>query len=168
MGVFFPLWWIFSCNDRIRFFDLFRFASSTSHYDSAQGIKTYRVASFWVRVGNTKTTFFEHEGEVFPTDVNIGRGNDFDKKQVTFPSKVHDAFSGLVELSGKFWRLVNQAAWQGMRSVKSGRFDQSWECVVEELEKDPANDNWNTWHGKRRPLEKKSQYAPPPFVNLNI
>jgi len=149
------------------FFDLFRFASSTSHYDSAQGIKTYRAASFWVRVGNTKTTFFEHEGEVFPTDVNIGRGNDFDKKQVTFPSKEHDAFSGLVELSGKFggWsiRRHGRECVRSSQVVLTNRGNVLWKNW-----RRPANDNWNTWDGKRRPLEKKCQYASPPFVNLNI
>ncbi|MCY4184286.1 MAG: hypothetical protein OXC82_13155 [Rhodobacteraceae bacterium] len=54
--------------------------------------------------------------------------------------------------SGMRWSRAGGQAMLGIRSlVRSGRFDRSWEYIVEELKRrKPANDNWNPWHEKRK------------------
>ncbi len=54
------------------------------------------------------------------------------------------------------WSMAGDQAILDIRSlIKSGRFDKSWEYIVEELKKrDPTNGNWNPWKEKRRPLDQ--------------
>ena len=54
--------------------------------------------------------------------------------------------------SGMRWSMAGGQAILSIRSlIRSGRFDQSWDCIVDELKKkQPANDNWNPWHEKKK------------------
>ncbi len=54
------------------------------------------------RVGNTPTTFFEHEGEAFPMTENIDHKNAFDKVAMTLegPRAMHEACSELAGFCG--------------------------------------------------------------------
>ncbi len=50
------------------------------------------------------------------------------------------------------WSMAGDQAILGIRSlIKSGRFDKSWEYIVEDLKRrDPDNDNWNPWKEKKK------------------
>lgn len=50
------------------------------------------------------------------------------------------------------WSRAGDQAILGIRSlIKSGRFDRSWEYIIEKLKKkDPANNNWNPWYEKKK------------------
>ena len=54
--------------------------------------------------------------------------------------------------SGMRWSMAGGQAILGIRSlIKSGRFDKSWDYIVEELKRrKPSNDNWNPWQVKRK------------------
>ena len=59
---------------------------------------------------------------------------------------------GRMQRSGMRWSMAGGQAILGIRSlIKSGRFDQSWDYIVEEWKKkEPANDNWNPWKEKKK------------------
>ena len=53
---------------------------------------------------------------------------------------------------GRRWSMAGVQAILSIRSlIRSGRFDRSWEYIVEELKgRKPTNENWNPWHEKKK------------------
>ncbi len=88
----------------------------------------------------------------YGTRIPVGpwRGLPIGSGHVEAANKTHVA--ARMKRSGMRWSMAGGQAILGIRSlIKSGRFDKSWEYIVEELKKrDLANDNWNPWKEKKK------------------
>ncbi len=93
--------------------------------------------------------FNERRGRMQYADLKR-RGLPIGSGHVEAANKTHVA--ARMKRSGMRWSMAGGQAILGIRSlIKSGRFDKSWEYIVEELKKrDPANDNWNPWKEKKK------------------
>ena len=93
--------------------------------------------------------FNERRGRMQYADLKR-RGLPIGSGHVEAANKTH--VEERMKRSGMRWSMAGGQAILGIRSlVRSGRFDRSWDYIVEELKRrDPANDNWNPWKEKRK------------------
>lgn len=93
--------------------------------------------------------FNERRGRMQYADLKR-RGLPIGSGHVEAANKTH--VGERMKRSGMRWSMAGGQAILGILSlIRSDRFDQSWEYMVEELKKrDPANNNWNPWQEKRK------------------
>lgn len=85
-----------------------------------------------------------HHANLRRRDLPIGSGH------VEAADKTHAGER--MKISEMCWSMARGQAIPSISSlIKSGRFDKSWDYIVEELKKrDPANKNWNHWQEKKK------------------
>ena len=116
------------------------------------------IEDLWHRAGDEESReellsiwkyFNERRGRMQYADLKR-RGLPIGSGHVEAVNKTH--VGERMKRSGMRWSMAGGQAILGIRSlVRSGRFDRSWEYIVEELKRrKPANDNWNPWHEKRK------------------